>query len=125
MRFVTFQLGNEAHAGVVSGSDAVLDLWSIGFRSLVDVIESGAEGRAKVENFVYSQPEEAKYRLKDVTLLAPIPRPRKLICVGLNYLDHARESGSQIPDVPTIFCKFATAVIGPGEKIILPRVSQA
>jgi len=125
MRFVTFQLGNEAHAGVVSGSDAVLDLWSIGFRSLVDVIESGAEGRAKVENFVYSQPEEAKYRLKDVTLLAPIPRPRKLICVGLNYRDHAEETGAQIPKVPTIFNKFHTAVIGPGGKVVLPKVSKA
>jgi 2-keto-4-pentenoate hydratase/2-oxohepta-3-ene-1,7-dioic acid hydratase in catechol pathway len=58
-------------------------------------------------------------------LVAPIPRPRKLICVGLNYRDHAAETGSQIPDVPTIFNKFATAVIGPGDDIVLPKVSKS
>ncbi len=58
-------------------------------------------------------------------LCAPIPRPRKLICVGLNYRDHAAETGAQIPTVPTIFNKFATSVIGPGDNIVLPRVSKA
>lgn len=125
MRFVTFGAGNEAHAGVVSGSEAVLDLSSIGFGSLLELIESGPHGRAKVENFIYSPPEEAKHRLADVQLLAPIPRPRKLICVGLNYRDHAEETGAQIPKVPTIFNKFHTAVIGPGAKVILPKVSKA
>jgi 2-keto-4-pentenoate hydratase/2-oxohepta-3-ene-1,7-dioic acid hydratase in catechol pathway len=58
-----------------------------------------------------------------VRLLAPIPRPPKIICVGLNYRDHAIESNMEIPKVPTIFSKYATAVIGPGETIRLPRVS--
>jgi 2-keto-4-pentenoate hydratase/2-oxohepta-3-ene-1,7-dioic acid hydratase in catechol pathway len=58
-----------------------------------------------------------------VNLLAPIPRPPKFICVGLNYRDHAIESKMEIPSVPTIFNKFATSVIGPGANIVLPRNS--
>ena len=50
----------------------------------------------------------AAFSLDSVTLLAPIPRPPKLICVGLNYRDHALESKMEIPKVPTIFAKFAT-----------------
>src|SRR6185312_5374884 len=59
-----------------------------------------------------------------VKLLAPIPRPSKLICVGLNYRDHAIESGMEIPKTPTIFNKFATAIIGQGDSIVLPKSSE-
>lgn len=58
-----------------------------------------------------------------VRLLAPIPRPPKLICVGLNYRDHAAEAKMEVPNVPTIFNKFPNVVIGPGDPIVLPRVS--
>ena len=67
-------------------------------------------------------PTGPSYNLDQVTLLAPIPRPPKLICVGLNYRDHAAETHLQIPKVPTIFNKFPNVVIGPGEPIILPKV---
>jgi 2-keto-4-pentenoate hydratase/2-oxohepta-3-ene-1,7-dioic acid hydratase in catechol pathway len=63
------------------------------------------------------------YPLDAVRLLAPIPRPPKIICIGLNYSDHAKESGLEIPKVPTVFAKFPTAIIGPGEAIVLPRGS--
>jgi 2-keto-4-pentenoate hydratase/2-oxohepta-3-ene-1,7-dioic acid hydratase in catechol pathway len=62
--------------------------------------------------------------LASVELLAPIPRPPKIICVGLNYRDHAIEAKMEIPSVPTIFSKFSTSVIGPGESIVLPKDSQ-
>ncbi len=58
------------------------------------------------------------------TLLAPIPRPPKVLCIGLNYRDHAKETGATIPSEPIVFSKFATAIIGPGTPIVLPRVSQ-
>ncbi len=118
MRFVTFELGGQARPGVLSGDDSVLDLSSLGFNSLLEFIESGSEGCKQVESC-------AKHSLQSVKLLAPIPRPRKLICVGLNYRDHAEETGTQIPKVPTIFNKFATAVIGPGANIVLPKISKA
>jgi 2-keto-4-pentenoate hydratase/2-oxohepta-3-ene-1,7-dioic acid hydratase in catechol pathway len=61
--------------------------------------------------------------LAHVKLLAPIPRPPKFICVGLNYRDHAAEAKMEIPQVPTIFNKFTNVVIGPGAAIMLPKVS--
>ena len=56
-------------------------------------------------------------------LLAPVPRPRKLICVGLNYRDHAAESEMPIPEKPVIFSKYATAVVGPEQPVVLPPTS--
>ena len=64
------------------------------------------------------------YDLAAVKILAPIPRPPKLICAGLNYRDHANEVKAKIPSVPTIFSKFSNIVIGPGEPIVLPKASQ-
>lgn len=60
----------------------------------------------------------------DAYWLAPIPRPGKLICIGLNYRDHAAESKMAIPERPVVFSKFATAVIAPGESVIVPATSQ-
>jgi 2-keto-4-pentenoate hydratase/2-oxohepta-3-ene-1,7-dioic acid hydratase in catechol pathway len=57
--------------------------------------------------------------LKSVTLLAPV-RPSKIVCVGLNYEDHAAESGTPLPAEPLIFIKPSTATIGPGEPIRIP-----
>ena len=57
-------------------------------------------------------------------LLPPVPRPEKIICVGLNYADHAKESGAQPPAEPVLFNKFPSAVCGPGQPIVLPRSSK-
>jgi 2,4-didehydro-3-deoxy-L-rhamnonate hydrolase len=61
-------------------------------------------------------------RLADVHLVAPVPRPGKVICVGLNYRDHAEEAGQAIPDEPVLFSKFANSVVGPGADVVVPRV---
>lgn len=55
--------------------------------------------------------------------LAPVPRPGKLICIGLNYRDHAAESNMPIPKTPVVFSKFSTGVIAPGEPVVLPATS--
>ncbi|HSE24150.1 MAG TPA: fumarylacetoacetate hydrolase family protein [Pyrinomonadaceae bacterium] len=55
---------------------------------------------------------------------APVPRPAKLICIGLNYRDHAAESNMPIPERPVVFSKFSTAVIAPGEAVVVPPTSQ-
>ncbi|HKI16555.1 MAG TPA: fumarylacetoacetate hydrolase family protein [Isosphaeraceae bacterium] len=60
----------------------------------------------------------------NIRLLAPVPNPRKIICIGLNYRDHAAESGVPAPDEPVLFSKYPTALIGHKDQIILPRVSQ-
>lgn len=58
-----------------------------------------------------------------IDLLAPIPNPQKVICVGKNYADHAREMGGEPPTIPVIFNKFPTAINHPGAEIILPEIS--
>jgi 2-keto-4-pentenoate hydratase/2-oxohepta-3-ene-1,7-dioic acid hydratase in catechol pathway len=55
--------------------------------------------------------------------LAPIPDPQKVICVGLNYADHAKESGQEPPEEPVFFCKFPTAVAAHDSEIRLPKQS--
>ena len=55
--------------------------------------------------------------------LAPIPRPGKVLCIGLNYRDHALETKSPIPSEPIVFSKFSSAVIGPEQQVVLPQVA--
>jgi 2-keto-4-pentenoate hydratase/2-oxohepta-3-ene-1,7-dioic acid hydratase in catechol pathway len=124
MRVVTFEAGGQSHAGVLSG-DFVLDLAAAGFSTVLDLIKHSPVGQSQVEKLLAQAPEPSRYRSRDVRLLAPLPQPRKLICVGLNYLDHAKETGAEVPKTPTIFNKFATAVVGPGDNVVLPKVSQA
>ncbi len=121
MKFVTFRkAGGDPEAGVIV-RDEVVGLKGAGFPSMLDVLGGGSEARSRIESWVQSS--TAAYPLNSVTLLAPIPRPPKLICVGLNYRDHALESKMEIPKVPTIFSKFPSAVIAPGESIVLPKNS--
>jgi 2-keto-4-pentenoate hydratase/2-oxohepta-3-ene-1,7-dioic acid hydratase in catechol pathway len=121
MKFVTFRKGGGApEPGVVLDS-RVVSLSAAGYGSLIDVIASGdmTAIRKQAEN----APVSASSPLDSVKLLAPIPRPSKFICVGLNYRDHAIESNMEIPKVPTIFNKFPNSVIAPGDPIVLPKNS--
>jgi 2,4-didehydro-3-deoxy-L-rhamnonate hydrolase len=52
----------------------------------------------------------------------PIPRPGKIVCVGLNYRDHAEEQGAELPAAPLLFAKFTTSLIGPGDPIVIPSI---
>ena len=56
----------------------------------------------------------------DARLGPAVPRPGKIICVGLNYADHARETGQAVPPSPILFAKFATSVVGPGDAVVRP-----
>jgi len=67
--------------------------------------------------------DAVKYEASRVRFLPPIPQPRKIVCVGLNYRDHAAESGAPIPRDPVLFSKYATALIGHEAAIVLPSVS--
>jgi 2-keto-4-pentenoate hydratase/2-oxohepta-3-ene-1,7-dioic acid hydratase in catechol pathway len=77
--------------------------------SLENSIEAALKGR------IDAQP------ISEMTLLAPIPRPTKIIAIGLNYRDHAEETGQKLPDAPILFSKPPTATIGHGANIIIPN----
>ncbi|HEY6076905.1 MAG TPA: fumarylacetoacetate hydrolase family protein, partial [Gaiella sp.] len=52
--------------------------------------------------------------------MLPIERPGKIVCVGLNYSDHAEEQGAELPKEPLLFAKWPSSLIGPGESIVIP-----
>ncbi len=62
----------------------------------------------------------SKVPLVQTQLFAPVPRPGKLICIGLNYRDHALESNMKIPTSPVTFSKFQTSIVGPGATVVIP-----
>lgn len=101
----------------------VVSLSAAGFSDMLAILAGGGQAKAKIENWIYHPADESSFALDAVKLLAPVPRPPKLICVGLNYRDHATEAKMEIPKVPTIFSKFSNVVIGPGEPIVLPKNS--
>jgi 2-keto-4-pentenoate hydratase/2-oxohepta-3-ene-1,7-dioic acid hydratase in catechol pathway len=68
--------------------------------------------------------EGAPLALADTDLLAPVPAPGKILCIGLNYRDHAAEGNVTVPDEPPLFAKFVNSVIGPDEDIVVPPLTE-
>jgi len=93
--------------------------------SLGELISLGYRGTKIVEQIMKSSTQnekrDATISLDDVTLLAPVPSPPKIVCLGLNYKDHAEEQGKHVPDEPVIFMKPRTAIIGPDQPIVRPK----
>lgn len=122
MRLATFRgPGGKPEPGVVRGGELV-GLAAAGFADMRAVAGAG-DAQARIEAYLLDPPRDAIFALAQVRLMAPVPRPGKLFCIGLNYRDHAAETGMQIPEVPTVFVKLPTAVIGPEEPIVLPKAS--
>lgn len=67
----------------------------------------------------------ARFRLEEVRLLAPIPTPGKILCVGLNYRTHILEMGRALPEHPTLFAKYPEALVGPNDRIVRPSQTEA
>lgn len=124
MRLVTYMSPGETALAGVLVEERVFSLQPAGFADVLSVIAGGAAARASIKSYLKAAPAAAGKDLSRVVLLAPVPKPPKLICVGLNYRDHAAEAGMEIPSVPTIFSKFNTAITGPGAPIILPKNSR-
>ena len=89
--------------------------------SLRELLGLGPEALKRAASACQSGP--VRYAPGAFPLAAPIPDPQKVICLGLNYRDHALESNMPIPEEPVIFNKFPSALIGAGADIVLPRVT--
>jgi 2-keto-4-pentenoate hydratase/2-oxohepta-3-ene-1,7-dioic acid hydratase in catechol pathway len=90
-------------------------------KSVKAILALGADGLAKAAAAAKSS--SVTYDPAAVKHLAVIPDPQKIICLGLNYRDHAIESGMDIPPEPVLFSKYPSALIGHGAAIVLPAVS--
>lgn len=122
MRFVNIERRGYGEPGVISG-DEIIGIKGAGFHDLLSVIGGDGETLDRVSRWIYRPPGGERFDVGTTRLLAPIPRPPKIICIGLNYRDHAAESNMAIPETPTVFSKYPTSVIGPGQPIVLPKNS--
>jgi len=118
MKLATFTTGNDVRLGAVRG-DQVIDL------------ASASAGRLPSDMLIFLQRGEpamqlarkvernatATLPLSEVTPLAPVPNPSKVVAIGLNYMDHCREQNIEPPKAPVVFAKFPSAVVGPGAAI--------
>jgi acylpyruvate hydrolase len=129
MKLVTFQQNGQTRIGVLRtsrGKESIVDL-SIAApklpKNMKSLLAAGASALAAAEKAVKDAPKEAVLKLTDVTLKAPVPNPGKILCVGLNYADHAKEAGLALPEYPTVFSKYSNTVNDPGGAIVLPKIS--
>jgi acylpyruvate hydrolase len=121
MRLASIDIGEGPVAAVLLGEELVpvsaLDAPATTVRGLLAALD--AEGLRAL----HARAEDAHERvaLADAKLLAPVGDPQKIVCLGLNYSDHAEETGQEIPPAPMWFAKFANSLIGSGQEIVLPR----
>ena len=120
MKLASYQLGGEPSFGIVT-DDGLIDLpkridRGVDLKAALDL----AGGVGAFRQFENDKPDFAKH---DVAFLPVIPKPDKIMCIGLNYRDHAEETGADIPKYPTIFVRFANSQVGHLNPIMRPQVS--
>jgi 2-keto-4-pentenoate hydratase/2-oxohepta-3-ene-1,7-dioic acid hydratase in catechol pathway len=123
MRFATLNTSHGPRAAVLVG-DRFLDLAASDSRipnSVRQII--GDPALLAAARQVASRGDSAGVSATTARLHAPIHDPQKIVCVGLNYRDHAHESKMPIPREPVLFSKFPSALVGHGEPVVLPKVS--
>jgi acylpyruvate hydrolase len=110
MRFTTIRTADGPKAARVEGEELVL----LPFTDVGEMLASGPNWRDG------GSADGERLPIEGADLAALIPNPEKIFCVGLNYKDHAAEGGLDLPTHPTLFAKFARALIGPNEDLVLP-----
>jgi 2,4-didehydro-3-deoxy-L-rhamnonate hydrolase len=83
----------------------------------------GSDGPRRLARFYAEHPEQCPYVAADARIGAAIARPSKIVCVGLNYRDHALETGAAVPTEPVLFMKASSASCGPYDDLVIPRDS--
>jgi len=84
----------------------------------------GGDGLERLSGFIDANQNELEELADNVRLGPPVFKPSKIVCIGLNYADHARETNAPIPKEPILFFKSTTAIIGPNDDVIIPRNSK-
>ncbi|MBC02213.1 MAG: hypothetical protein CMJ34_02770 [Phycisphaerae bacterium] len=126
MKIVQFRLGDSptVRIGLLEG-DSIRDATELLPEPDASAVDLGLSDRLAIDGPFLSRlrdegdrcPETA---LEEAALLAPVPLPGKVICIGLNYADHAEESGMEPPESPLVFSKFSSNVVGPGATVPVP-----
>jgi 2-keto-4-pentenoate hydratase/2-oxohepta-3-ene-1,7-dioic acid hydratase in catechol pathway len=124
MRLASILTPHGARVAVPVG-DAYVDLNATdpGLPTCVKNLLAAGPAVRKAAAEAAASPKAVKVPAQSVKLLAPVPKPGKILCIGLNYRDHAIEGGKAIPTEPVVFGKFQNTVIAHGEQIVLPKVA--
>jgi len=121
MKLATFTADGQERIGLVAG-DGLIELTDLA-PDMAALIANWPTLKARI---VKRAAEEAPhYKLKDVHLRAPVPRPQKVMAIGLNYADHIAESGAQTPEKQIWFAKLGNAINDPYDPIQIPKASKA
>jgi len=119
MKLVSFSaVDDKVRPGaLLEETGTVVDLSTAGFADTLAVVAAGFSQLEKPGAY-------AAHKLADVKLHAPLANPPRVFAIGLNYRDHAIESGMAIPTTPVVFFKLTPSIIGPGDAIVLPKMSK-
>ncbi|HEX6715048.1 MAG TPA: fumarylacetoacetate hydrolase family protein [Thermoleophilaceae bacterium] len=120
MRLVTYELDGAVACGVLTG-DGIVPAPDASVRA---VLERGRDYWTELAASARTGLDYA-VALDDVRLLPPVPDPDKILCIGLNYREHAEETGMPAPPVPIVFAKFRNSLVGANDAIVLPQASKA
>lgn len=120
MKLIRFGEANNEKTGVII-DDAYYDTSIFGQDYNEHFFET--DGLNQLQKFIDSNKDQLPEISKDVRLGSPVARPSKIICIGLNYADHAKETKASIPSEPIIFFKSTTALCGPFDDVIIPKNS--
>jgi 2-keto-4-pentenoate hydratase/2-oxohepta-3-ene-1,7-dioic acid hydratase in catechol pathway len=122
MKLVTFTYQNKTRIGAVVDDTVIDSLANAEIpETMIDFLSVGAEALQAMQQLIDSG--EHRIALAAVKLHAPIPRPPKYLAIVLNYADHIAETGKDRPEYPSFFTKQNTCVIGCGDAIQMPKVS--
>ena len=122
MKLIRFGKQGEEKPGILLSNDEKIDVSSFVSDYDEKFFESG--GLVSLKDWLNENVSSAPRLDDSIRLGSPIARPSKIICIGLNFKDHAAESGFDAPDEPLIFGKATSAICGPYDNIIIPRGSE-
>lgn len=120
MKFATIVRNDRLHAAVI-GERGLLDL---GETSLDSILDEGADAIDRLRAQISAAAAQDWITPAGVRFAVPLQRLSKVICVGLNYRDHAAEGGHPIPEYPALFIRTANSIVAHGEPLVRPRVSK-
>jgi len=121
MKLIRFGNAGEEKPGILTADGRRID--ASGFGQDYDERFFGGDGLARLAEWATREGARAPVVSDDVRLGPPLARPSKIICVGLNYSDHAKESGMAVPAEPVIFFKATSAIVGPNDDVVIPKGS--
>ena len=122
MKLIRFGAINEEKPGVFLANGTKLDVSAFGHD--YDEAFFGENGIEKLQDWLKNNQDSCPIVGNDVRLGPPLMRPSKIVCVGLNYAQHAAESGMDVPEEPVLFFKATSAIVGPNDPIIIPKGSE-